>query len=601
MNSTPSLLVPLPEINRHEHSLFSLSASAAESWLETLPRANVGETTRHLYQALSELSHVRCKGKDRFEILEKIRPHVHYITEGLSQHYLNKSIVLDTKSEKIVQLADTLNTLLALGYCQSFVSLELEPRLIKPKDTLASCLHRALSEYSSVLLRCYQLYRAAPRRFWQNLHHLYRSAQMHKLGRQRVNDHSRGSSTVEQAYIKPLMLSCSRCSQLSPRYIQQVFLALDFWSSKVELRDRRLESCVFLLDPNQDQAPVYRELADKAPGPSWLGLDTGALQGGSARLLHAIPANSKALQHIKLPEQVLNQLSMAWSAATTRAAERIACDDEALIAVGMNPSHFYVANQTDFGDFSSSRSSQAQSSPFEIKPSDNGDPWSQHGGRDTRDYDIDHHWTSDHEQAGLVEDISYSLPDANSANSKSESAYQYVRARLMDSSNSGYRIEWPDTIASRIRTGEVIGVKTDDYDNWRVAVVRWLRSDGSHQMGVEIIASVATAYSARPIQAGLPSGDFQRALLIPPREGDRSPLIMLTNIADFASNQAVELLRPDHSTRIKLDDMVDSSAAYKLFTFHELSPPTTAKPAPSNTDEKRDDDGSQFSNLWDIL
>ncbi|MGB1906877.1 MAG: hypothetical protein ACPHN3_06070, partial [Spongiibacter sp.] len=77
MNSPTSLLVPLPEINRTEHSLFELDSSAVEKWLQALPRANIGETTRRLYQALTELSHVHCKGKDRFEILEKIRPHVH--------------------------------------------------------------------------------------------------------------------------------------------------------------------------------------------------------------------------------------------------------------------------------------------------------------------------------------------------------------------------------------------------------------------------------------------------------------------------------------------------------------------------------------------
>ena len=232
MNSTPSLLVPLPEINRHQHSLFSLTASAAGKWLETLPRANLGETTRRLYQALSELSHVRCKGRDRFEVLEKIRPHVHYITRGLSQHYLNKPIVLPEKSEKIVQLADTLNTLLALDYCQAFVNLELESRLLKPKETLATCLHRALTEYSCVLVRSYQLYRTPPRRFWQNLHHIYHSAQLQKLTKQRIDDRSQGGGTVEQAYLRPLILACSRCSQLSQRYIEQVFFGLRYWSSE---------------------------------------------------------------------------------------------------------------------------------------------------------------------------------------------------------------------------------------------------------------------------------------------------------------------------------------------------------------------------------
>jgi hypothetical protein len=601
MNSTPSLLVPLPEINRHQHSLFNLTASATGKWLETLPRANLGETTRRLYQALSELSHVRCKGRDRFEVLEKIRPHVHYITKGLSQHYLNKPIVLPEKSEKIVQLADTLNTLLALGYCQAFVNLELESRLLKPKDTLATCLHRALTEYSCVLVRSYQLYRTPPRRFWQNLHHIFLSAQLQKLNKLRVEDRNHGSSTVEQAYVRPLIMARSRCSQFSQRYIEQVFIGLRYWSNDIELRSKRLESCVFLLDPQQDAPPIYRELAGKAPSPSWLGIDTSALQGGSTKLLNKIP-DRKLSTEFKLPEHILSQLSMAWSAATLRAAERIPCDETALITVGMNPTHYYVANQSDFELFElESSDANSKADPYNGNPK-TADLWSGGGSRDTRDYDSDQLGSGGIGRDSAVEDISYTLPENHNGSGKGDNQYQYLRARLMDSSTAGFRIEWPDTMASRIRTGEVIGVKTDDYENWRIAVVRWLRSDDSHQMGVEVIASAATAYSARVMQSGLATGDFQRALLIPGREDDSGPLVMLTNITGFATGQAIELIRPGHVMRVKLDETIDNSSAYKLFSYQDIkkqqAPSTDAIIAKRDSD---DDAEGDFNKLWDIL
>jgi hypothetical protein len=170
----------------------------------------------------------------------------------------------------------------------------------------------------------------------------------------------------------------------------------------------------------------------------------------------------------------------------------------------------------------------------------------------------------------------------------------------MDSSTSGYRIEWPDTIETRIRTGEVIGVKTDDYENWRIAVVRWLRSDESHQMGVEVIASAATAYSARAMHSGLASGDFQRALLIPGR--DSGPLVMLTNITGFATGQTVELIRPGHVMRIKLDEIVDSSTAYKLFAYTDTNRQQTSSVDRIVVKRSDDDDNEgDFNKLWDIL
>ncbi len=598
MNSTPSLLVPLPEINRHQHSLFALNASAVGKWLETLPLANLGETTRRLYQALSELSHVRCKGRERFDILEKIRPHVHYITKGLSQHYLNKPIVLPEKSEKIVQLADTLNTHLALGYCQAFVNLEQESRLLKPKDALATCLHRALTEYSCILLRSYQLYRSPPRRFWQNLHHIYHSAQVQKLTRLRVSDRDQGSCTVQQAYLRPLVFACSRCYQMPQRYIEQIFLGLRYWTAEMELRHKGLESCVFLLDPDHDTPPTYRELASKAPGPGWLGIDTKPLQGGGSNLLNLIP-DKKLSSEFKVPETLLAQLSMAWSAATARAAERVPCNEAALITVGMNPTHFYAANQVDFEQFQiEGDEAAARPDPYnDSKPA--GDVWAQGSSRDSRDYDRDSQW-GQHTNGKEVENIDYSLPQDASSTGKADTQYQYLRARLLDSSSSGYRIEWPDTIASRIRTGEVIGVKTSDYESWRIAVVRWLRSDDSHQMGVAVVASAATAYSARIVQSGLAVDEFQRALLLPGGDKNKGPLIMLTSITGFAQGQTVELVRPGHVMRIKLEEIVESSNSYKLFSYRDLH--RQQHTPVEKVIAQRDDSGdSDFNKLWDIL
>ena len=602
MNSTSSLLVPLPEINRHQHSLFVLNATAVGKWLDTLPRANLGETTRRLYQALGELSHVRCKGKDRFDILEKFRPHVHYITDGLAQHYLNKAIVLPEKAEKIVLLADTLNTVLAQGYCQAFIAMELESRLLKPKETMAACLHRAMTEHASVLLRTYQLYRSPGSRFWLNLHNIFHAAQLHKLERAKISDKSRGSGTLEQAYLRPLMLACSRCHQMPQRYMEQVFVGLNYWTAHVELRNKGLESCVFLLDPEEDRPPLYRELANRAPAPGWLGIDTRALQGGSAKLLHLIPPSSQG-KSIKMPESLLAQLSIAWSAATVRASERIPCNETALITVGMNPTHYYAANQMPFEQFEiDGNDAHLRPDPYSGKTQE-GDPWSQISSHDTREVEGETlpTWGVSRHGSAEIENIDYRLPQDGPVAGKAEAQYSYLRARLLDSSSNGYRIEWPDSPTLRIRTGEVIGIKTNDYDSWRVAIVRWLRSDDSHQMGVEVVASAATPYSARPVQAGLPVEEFQRALLVPSDPQNNDARIMLTSTASFSAGQTVELVRPGHVMRIKLGDCLDSSTAFKLFSYRDQgrTPPVSEGKL---TASHRDDEGeADFHKIWDIL
>jgi len=600
MNSSSKLAVTLPKYNRDTHSQFALNANAVNTWLSSLPLANLGESTRQLFQALSELSHVSCKAKDRYEILEKIRPQVHYVTKGLSQHYLNKPIILPEKTQKIVLLADTLNTQLATAYCQAFQGFESENRLLRPKEAMATCLHRALTEYSCILLRSYQLYRNCHSGFWLNLHRIYHCARVMKLFKIKVTDAAHGNGAVVQAYLRPLMLACSRTHQLPQRHIEDIFKALNAWTGFIELRDDRLESCVFLLNPTEDNQPVYRELAQNAPALGWLGIDTKLIltQGGALSSNPSPARKADAADH--LPKTVIDHISIAWNAATSRAAERVPCDEPVLITLGMNATHYFVANQVDFEQFQIDRD-QAESRPDPyLNNKKAADSWGDSGGLDTRDVDSN---TKEHldidfdQQPQHIETISYSLPTNGSSSPAPDTSYQYLRSRILDASGAGYRLEWPESSQIRIRTGELLGVKADDHDGWRIAVVRWLRSDDIHQIGIETIASTATPYSVRLVNSGLAVQDYQRAMLLPGGQLAKNPLLLLSSVTGFAEGQTVELVRPGHAMRVKLDKKIEDSNAFKLFTFQDISRHANKLDvADTDTNNKGD-----FNQLWEIL
>jgi len=599
MKSSSSLALVLPKFNRDSHSQFALNAGAVNSWLSSLPLANLGESTRQLFQALSELSHVACKAKDRLEILEKIRPQVHYVTKGLSQHYLNKPIILPEKTEKIVLLADTLNTQLATAYCQAFQGFEAESRLLKPKEAMGICLHRALTEYSCILLRSHQLYRASQNGFWQTLHTIYQCALSMKLSKIKVSDVTHGDGVVVQAYLRSLMLACSRTHQLPQRHIEEIFKELSYWTAFIELRADRLESCVLLLNPKEDGQPIYRELIQRAPAPGWLGIDTKAILSQGGAMSDSAPAR-KASAPTTLPKTIIDHLAIAWSSATSRAAERVPCNEPVLITLGMNATHFFVANQVDFEQFKIDRN-QAESRPdpyFKDKGKAKDD-WGS-AGLDTRDVDSNttEHLDIEYDQMpSHVENISYSLPSNNHNSPTPDTQHQYLRTRLLDTSSAGYRLEWPESAQARIRTGELLGIKVNDHEGWQIAVVRWLRSDDIHQIGIETIASAATPYSVRLIHSGLPVQDFQRAMLLPGGQLAKGPLLLLSSVTGFAEGQTVELLRPGHAMRVKLDKKIENSNAFKLFTFQDISRAAFKAEAPDAEPGNKGD----FNQLWDIL
>jgi hypothetical protein len=59
------------------------------SWIDSLPKANLGEMARLLYSGLQEFNQLRLEPLQRFKLLEIVRPTVYEISDSLKVHYLS--------------------------------------------------------------------------------------------------------------------------------------------------------------------------------------------------------------------------------------------------------------------------------------------------------------------------------------------------------------------------------------------------------------------------------------------------------------------------------------------------------------------------------
>ena len=115
---TPSLKlrlrVPTPE---QTHLAFCKpSVRDLKLWIQNLPKANIGETARLLYQALIELNQFKTSADNRVQLLELLRPEVMFINAQLGRHFLNNSVMLDERAQKVANLSQTLQNHLTTGY-----------------------------------------------------------------------------------------------------------------------------------------------------------------------------------------------------------------------------------------------------------------------------------------------------------------------------------------------------------------------------------------------------------------------------------------------------------------------------------------------------
>ena len=71
------------------------------NWLAQLPKANLGQTTRLLYQAVTELNRVRVLPERRLVLLDLLRSPIYFVTRALEKHYLNQPIALPEQAQKV--------------------------------------------------------------------------------------------------------------------------------------------------------------------------------------------------------------------------------------------------------------------------------------------------------------------------------------------------------------------------------------------------------------------------------------------------------------------------------------------------------------------
>ena len=113
---SPHLLLRVPTPDKQSLTFCDASPRDLKRWVADLPKANLGETARLLYQALVELNQLVASSDTRLQLLELLRPDIYYVCQNLERHFLNQAVVLDERPRKVANLCQALQNHLATGY-----------------------------------------------------------------------------------------------------------------------------------------------------------------------------------------------------------------------------------------------------------------------------------------------------------------------------------------------------------------------------------------------------------------------------------------------------------------------------------------------------
>jgi hypothetical protein len=544
---------------------FAADSEAAAGWLETLPKTNLGQSTRALYLAITELNRVLLTPAARLQLLETLRPAIHSATAGLRRHYLNQPILLPEQPRKVARLAHVLHEQLATGYVLVAVQAveEADGDSARLQPTLATAVHRGIVEHSQNLLRDCQLYRDPHPGCWHAIHQLALLARECAIESLPIADTECGDSSVIAAYLRALLLGSAKASQLRQEDLANVFRRLADWAGLARLSAP--QQALLVVNPSGDDGPVYREFA--AVDDGWLGLQTEALTQYLIRQCEQTEADDG---NRALGGDLLAHLSHTWGSARKRAFLRREVNERIDVAVGLTAAHHFVAG-TDFRLLLSadghSKLAQQDDNPFLRAPTANA------AQRPQRDV-----WDKPYQpRAGLalvpLETIDYHIREQHSkdASEREREKFHLHSAAGVDISAGGLRIQWPADDPTQVRAGEIVGIREHHHKNWSLGVIRWLRLlESGPQLGIELLSPTVTAYGARVLHKDGPRGDYLRVLVLPQIKQTGQAATLIAPKLPFRAGQKVSLMYRDQETRIHLTRRIAATATFSQFEFNQL-------------------------------
>ncbi|MCJ1883629.1 molecular chaperone [Pseudomonas sp. LA21] len=598
MDNSPQQFLRVPTPTLESLSFCNATARDLKYWLDHLPKANLGETARQLYQGLIELNQLKLPVETRLQLLELFRPEVQFVCQHLERHFLNQSIVLDERPRKVANLCQALQNHLAIGY--KLIVVREASRVSRERaQLLAASIQRAIRALCGPLIRASQLYCPVPEGLWLELHQLYQLARQHGLQKLSIRDSlalDPQGLTIEQAYLVALMLGSARCNQMRQHNIARLAEVLEGWSAQVHVQPASLPSSLFVVAPLVDGPPRYRTLFAESDLPGGMGIDPQPLVDLIKEYLLLLPENRK-LARLKVPEGVsvdlLQHLAAAWGDIAERTFQRTAGHGQLTVCIGMSALHYFLAGCQPFAEVLK----HSQTPDFTAKAkAEVKDAWANA---------FDAQQVKDWQPGMSLEEIEYTpttpAEGGRAAPEPARENYPVFTLPIVNHSPGGYCLTWPKEIPSQLQAGELLGIQDAPDQGWSIAVVRWIRQvrGGGTQMGIELIAPLAQPCGLQLLRKTDQGSQYLRALLLPEIAAISRPATVITPRLPFQEGNKVQINLHGDERRATLTRKVTATGSFTQFEYQAHDTRTAPNDKPVTAPGPRGEE--DFDSLWKSL
>lgn len=547
-------------------SSFSTQPKKVELWLNSLPKAHLGETSRQIYSALLEINRIQMVPTKRVELLTLLMPSIRYVMRALKAHYVGKSFPLTGKNRKVADLAREINSECAIGFkivVENIVTTDDVP----PQNKLIGLsIYNAINSLGDILLHSYQIYETCPDSVWLEIHTLYKYAARHQLHTSRLPvEQGEAGDTIGDLYKRILLVALVNPYQLAQGEVEKTVQILKAWTPLCNLIrpiDPQHPHGYFAVDLTRDEPPAY--LAYRNPcKEECLVLDAENL----TKHLRNYWLSIKKRQELPPPgvsSDTLKRLLRGLGLLARRGFTRRGRTKRLHVTVGLLATHRFIRKLTE-----------KQRAPSHPRNSDKSTGL----GSNTQESSLAQFYSMPVTHADSRNsqpetwDLSYVAPKSGTkgvdtlSGANVESAGGPQLFSVTNESAGGYCLLGKQDGAMSTHVGDVICIHEGDprqSANHSICAVRWMKNIGEMMvLGIEILAPCAEAIYTRNESA---TGQFLESLLLPSIPAiNRSASIItqsLCNEGDLLTLRTTAGLK-----RVVLTHSQEVSSGFRQFEF----------------------------------
>jgi len=591
-----------------------------KKWIDSLPRANVGETAKLVYKNLYKLNRIEIPDTTRIKILALFWEPTNFLSEALKKHFFGLPFPLLAKKQQVALLAREIQAEMAVGY-KIVAEGKMTGRTSRlDQKLLSTTVYYAMKYLGLVLLKSYQIYVPIPNDIWKHINRLYIHANQNKFSDVPIatdGNEYMVKPSIENLFKHILLLSLAGPYRLRQSDIETVNAFLEQWSSYAVLNrigNSEQQVGMFSIDLSSDDAPGFFIPSD-VPTALMRILETAelvsAIKDDITHYSSYVSSHGDNKNKV-LSKKVLKLLFMTWNGIAKRSFSRSRKKSKVLVTFGLSNTHHLI--------YQTMKSAIEQDLEQKKKHSDiPRDAWPPRSAL----YSDDQKLLDDYSDLDLVEpvyikksnfsagpvfgvaqpqpskrDIWNPLYNSNTVDydhtifsySTGAGEYNFVDesetvkhethiCSSINESPGGYRLVWqPTTTRNKLinaLVGELVGIRDYSDDNesqWGVGVIRWMKHTKTKQLelGIQKLAPHAIAGGIQIVKKIKTHGPYIRTLILPEVEKINQPMTLIAPNT-YSVGNILNLSVFGNKILINLTKHVEMTGAYSHFQFSTLS------------------------------